>query len=297
MPVLFDEDASSPVFQIRADRSSARRVGRIAWGDTPQLVADMFPPTIVGGSTITVGIGAPFPGWDWLRASAIQVEPYPECPTGPDTSQDIESIPDYKMALVTIDYESINFPIEEPSDGDPVPFLTHRWSLGGEFLTLESHQLEWCDEEKVPDHTTGGVLVPIIEHEVHWPRVINPPFSAMRSRLGKVNDADFQLATGTAQQETLLFLGAELKRDVMSNGARAWDLTYRFSERRVSPKEDTCDELEVGGWNHFWRDDGCSRVNNTGNAKAGWYRMQKMCGSDRHIYQLASFDELFQAEV
>ena len=127
----------------------------------------------------------------------------------------------------------------------------------------------------------------------------------IRNLTGKVNNSLFSFSTGKIPPETLLFLGAELKRDIMSNGVRAWELTYHFSERQVD-SELSCkvggqvvENSDIGGWNHFWRQE---------KKKSGFHPMTRevqiedpsnagvMINTDAKIYTPARFILLYQSE-
>lgn len=328
MPVTFNELVGSPKLNFRTDGASATRIGKIAWGDVPAFINELMPPTVFFGASTSPVLSIGFPEMEYLRVSAIRVEPFLATPIDND-AEDLTytSVAEYQDAKVTIDYDTMSAEQDEGDDLDPVPLLTHRWQAGGEFLTLPNSNLRWVTEQKcAPGITTvtsafhlthdftddtkpvtgdaqAGLLIPTIEHQITWPRVINPPFTAIRNLTGKVNNVLLRFATGKIPPETLLFLGAELKRDIMSNGKRAWELTYHFSERQVD-SEVKCivagvvvENSDIGGWNHFWRQE---------KKQSGFYpmvreiRLKQADGTfedaDAKIYAPGRFARLFIAE-
>jgi hypothetical protein len=80
-----------------------------------------------------------------------------------------------------------------------------------------------------------------------------------------------------------------MEREVMSDGARAWNISYRFSERRVYPQDQDPEAAGVGGWNHSWL---------AGSTDGGWFRLQRKnsSGSDQDLFRKTSFSELFEPE-
>lgn len=298
--VAFNEISGSPKITLTSVRSEAVRQGIIAWSDIDALIADVFPPTINAGIVVEQGAGVAFPGKDFLRADAIEFVAHfgdDDPIQGPDVTQDFDTLATYTSALATITYTTRRFAQEE--DEDPVLFLRHRWSIGGEFLSIGGESAIWKLDSEVTADTEPAIFVPTIEHEITWPRVTSPPFTTIRDRFGKVNDAPFTFVTGTAATETLAFVGAEIQREVLSDGTRAWELTYRFSERRVvSLDEDPTlsgPTPGVGGWNHYWRS-----FDTTDSNVPGFYRVVLINASPvgepfNSIYKQASFDELFQA--
>ncbi len=267
----------------------------------------MFPSTINAGIVVEQGAGIAFPGKDFLRADSLEIIPQHDENDpiqGPDTTQDFDTLPTYSNALATINYTTQRFAQgEADQEEDPVLFLRHRWSIGGEFLSIGGNSAFWAlDGEQAAD-TEPAVFVPTIEHEITWSRVTSPPFATIRDRIGKVNSTVLNFVTGTIAIETLVFIGAEIQRQILSDGSRAWEVTYRFSEKRVMSLDEDSDlsvpEPGVGGWNHYWRsrDTGESHI-------PGFYRIKlnnqatiPSPGEDifNSIYKQASFAELFQS--
>lgn len=261
--ILWEELGNSPQYTVNPQGSQATRYGRINWADFDALVAEVFPVTILSGGANIVGIGAPMPERPYLRASQMTMQPETDAIQGPFDSaslQDFDQLNYYATARVTIQYITPKINITAP-DGDPVPLLTHRWAIGAETLTLPNKGLFWAiDNTAVDEKLNAGILIPKIEHQISWPHVLDPPFDGIRACMGGVNDSTFSLVTGDIAAETLLFLGAELERECLSDGSRAWTVTYRFSEKRLDYPKDQC---LPGGWNHFWDPE-----------RAGFYRMQ-----------------------
>ncbi|MGE3316620.1 MAG: hypothetical protein AB7O26_16000 [Planctomycetaceae bacterium] len=291
--VAWNELTGSPSFEVQPDGAVAERRGLIAWGELDEHVAEIFPPSETEGTAIGQGAGAPFPGRPYLRADSIRIQPFGDRIIGPDDSQEFTSAPEYAQAVLTVRYatpKDAQSEDESNDEGDPAPFLRHRWSVGGEFLSLPASGLEWAESsDVVPEDINAGIFVPTIEHEIRMPRVTAPPFSAIRDRIGTVNSTAISFSTGAIDPETLLFLGAEMEREVMSDGSRAWNVSYRFSERRVYPQDQDPEAVGSGGWNHCWLG---------GNTDGGWFRLlrKNSSGSDQNLFRKTSFSELFQPE-
>lgn len=313
----FDELLGSPTFDFAPDHSRAMRTAYVSWSNIADLLAFVFP-----GS----GFGPPvtMPGYPFLVARSLHVEPIigeKTKPTSPATSDlDFASVNTYDKAKVRIEFET---PPYQPDDQGPDPqlLLQHRLAIGGEFLTIDSYGLKWVDGGLVHEDVTAGKLLPLMEHQMTWQRVEHPPFAVIRDRIGCVNNTAMTFKTGLILPETLLFLGAELRRDILTNGALAWEVVYRFSERNVivtDPSAEgitTSDDCEAaggnfengaceyikGGWNHFYRSEkDCSTTNTCTEfeelllGKTGFYRLQTKSGGD--IYEKRSFAELFVQE-
>ena len=287
MSVAFDEFSDSPTYRFGFSGHSATRHGLIPWGSIKTLVAELFPVSFAADTSGFSGIGKAFPSpfGAALRVDSLEVRPFTDRIIGPgdgsggvDLTTDFDSLVQYEYADCVVTYTTPRFP--DLDEQDPVELLDHKWSAGGEFLTLPSSELQWNDgPTAVSSDITPGRLVPTINHTITWPRVKKPPFAAIRAAIGTVNNAAFSMRTGVAAAETLLFTGAELGQTIMSDGARAWNVTYHVSEKRTEAE----DNSGIGTWNHFWRNE---------SSKVGFYRMET--SSSEKIYRTSNFDTLFQ---
>lgn len=287
----FNWDELEVTFDFKPLSSTATRRGLIAWQRIGIMLAEVFPVPITQGAIQTEGVGVALPGFPWLRADSIHIEPQvPGKVSNTDISYDFSQLNAYENALVTITYITPKFSIngvegntQNPQNPDPVKLLEHRWSIGAEFLTIPpTTSLSWKDNsgDPISDDVLIGVRIPTIEHQVTWPYVIKPPFAAMRSCIGKTNSVALQLQTGTVAAGCLLFTGAELHRQVMSNGDAAWNVSYRFSEKNIQTAAGT-----VKGWNVLW-----NPVSNEFDS------LDKGGVSNNFPYQKTAFSGLFTVE-
>jgi hypothetical protein len=296
MPVttnlLYTPSGAFPQFEVNREGITATRMVRIAGADLSDFVNEIFPPTSVTGATILINPGSPMPDYPFLTAQSMSMQPV--VTKDADFTRTDEEAIDWEHYDCTITYGRNQYTLEDSDEDneDPTEFLKHSWSLGGEYITIPEAGLVWDNGDKVKDQSLqAGKFLPTIEHQITWPHVTDPPFAAMRSSIGRVNNAAVNFQTGTIAIETLLFLGASLSRQIMSDGARAWNVSYRFSERSVGTAGGG-----TGGWNHFLRVD----ANN-----AGWFRLEANNGQTADdgyaaadaIYEQVNFDLLFQSEA
>ncbi len=294
MAVAFDEDNTSPRGSLRDGKRIVTRTGVTDWADVDLFAAELMPPSVAPNKP---AVGAALPGNPLMRVDSFSVDPFGDAKI---TDLSASGLNVYDKAKWTITYERPPYAFDDEealADGDPIPFLSHSWEGGGEFLTLPTQGLIWIvsagspqnpnDTSSVGDDANAGLFIPSIEHQVTWHRVPKPPFSDIRDRIGKVNLKIVEFATGACAPETLLFLNPSMRREIMSDGARAWEVNYKFSERRVIAEDQTA----PGGWNHFYR-------NETG--VAGFYRMKRTVPRtffNQHgisdIYNRIDFAELF----
>ena len=308
-PAGFRLMAGYPTFNITAqgDIRGLRR-GLLPWGELDDFVTLVMPQNVVVGTAMFSFLGASFPGRPFLRVTGIDAKPYVDRTTAIDFNNDYK----HEWWDVTLTYEFLkNQPV---ISGDPIPFLVHRWSVGGDVFQADNQGLQWDNRvlkgQTVPTSSPPGIvwkytdilavacqprdlrngpriITPHIEHEITWPRVPKPPFTAMKKLVGKVNESPISFATGIIHTECLLYNGSQVEMTALSNGDRCWNLTHRFSERQV----DAEDQNEFGGWNHFY----CAsapdkfKLKNTGTATgipdvdlctglSGFYRLEKKIG-------------------
>ena len=168
---------------------------------------------------------------------------------------------------VTINYETAQEGEDnERDEDDPVTFLEHSISGGGQFLSVPPANTT-IDKKDVnglnPDLSTGetadqvndtqqmGLLYPIatIEHTLKWPLVLNPDFEAINAAMNKVNNSVIDFFND-APIETVLFSGYSGSQKFVWNGssstAQPWTLDFKFTERRINRGG------RIFGWNHHY---------------------------------------------
>lgn len=255
--------------------------------DLSDFLYEVFPPNSATNFYATEA--DPLSGK--YRATSVEVTPFqgdkqPIRPGGSFSNADLydhainSERPTYK-AVVT--YSSLQRTYDDASDSsstrDPVTMLSHNISIGGEYITFDTEsRLKWGNyaagnytESTFNDAPTRGIEagfpIPTQEHTVQWHRVVSPPFQDIYERVGCINSDPIEYNVGVFYPQTVLFLGAEISRDVLSDGTRAWSVTYRFSVKKLDEERVTplswldYGGVYYGGWNHFF------------DTKAGYFRL------------------------
>lgn len=284
-----EEMAGSPKFNITKTGVSATRVLRMDWDTAYSAVEELFGQSYVAGVGVVRTAIHTFPGKPFLILESANIDPHdPANPTQTTIGGNITNR--YESgALITLQYKTQPWDQEENSNEDDPDtpagtYLTHRWSLSGEILTLPHSGLEWQNANADGDQDVAADLVPAqviptVEHQFTWHFVPNPPFATIRDMFGKVNSAAF----GGAATETLLFLGAEAQRDITTDGERTWTLDYRFQEKAIKAGG------TIATWNHFYRPD-------AGNAVNPWQRILRK-SDGKPVYELGDFSSLFEFDA
>jgi hypothetical protein len=270
----YEELEGSPTIEGGRKGVTATRIVRIAWEDINAFMFEIFPDPFFGyqGNSF-------FPGFEWLRASKAKIEPFqPNSPSGMNEVMNVYP----GGAKVTVTYTN---PAEDQGmqggaagdhsgpgknagssgghDGEDNQFLTHKVSVGGQFLTWPKKNLQWqlsastgaawtpgapYKDFEVGPETLNQVVVVQLEHTISWSFVLWPPWTAIRQCIGTVNE----VAIAGCPPECALFTGVEASQKITNTGGKAWTLDYKFSEKN----ENASDPLNPQGWNFFLRPDG-----------------------------------------
>lgn len=283
----WEELQGSPKITVDRQGGKSTRMFKIPWDDRNLFLSRTIQPNAISGYPAQSFI----PGWGFQICQSVTFEPQIE-----GTDLPVVSETAYAYCTATVEYapppddQEDNRPDDTPGsgqgggDGNNTPggeqgatggqesdnFTHVTWDInvGGEFLTLPNLGLKWgTDDTDVIEDVHAGMVIPTIEHTVTWHRCRQPPWGAIRSRIGCVNSGSFM----GAETELLLFLGAEGTQERTDQGLSCWTLRYKFSEKPLGYR-----------WNFFFR-------STTGQ----WERLKKKDGGD--IYEKKSFTELWPA--
>lgn len=276
MPVARVPVGGYPRFNFTPRSGSITWKWRINWSDVSAFLYEIFPAS----TNTSIYQSEAEPLSQKLFASSVEIEPL-----GGDAARFSTGINgDYTHsnlyqngAVATVTYSTPESNLSDSGNNpnsngnDPVPFLSHSWSCGGEYVNFDSEaELSWgaydatgvlFDSGDTAKGVEAGFPVPLIEHQIRWSKVKKPSFSAIRDRIGLVNSDPITLrTTGNTRPilpECLLFIGAELQQDVFADGGKGWEVTYRFSERVINEQNIylsalSYGDISYGGWNHFF---------------------------------------------
>jgi hypothetical protein len=276
MFIPFAELEGSPTIQLNPSGTIATRIFRVEWDEW-----QTFAEQLTGGWQRVSGQyrfvePLPFPGLSNVVVDSVLVAPFdPRNPSGEEVVSTAQGLNRYPAAgaKLTVHYKSaVN---DETSDSGSVSkpqtpsgtILTYRADLNVTTVSVPGRAWHWAveDSPKVPDDVNPGLIVPTGSYVAQWDRVASPPWAAIRSLRGKVNESVFF----DAPAGTLLFLGAKASRKFeFLRNASLWTVEYAFEERPVP-------------WNRFFREETNSW---TEIADAG----------ENQPYAAGDFAELFQ---
>jgi len=166
----------------------------------------------------------------------------------------------YNKAELTIRYSTLDYDIDVP-EGATV-YVTEAIEPAAEFLTMQEEGLYWAAAVPLNPNEAPSMVVRMFDWVYTVHRASSVP-ADIWTYIGYVN-SDYvtsrSLGLGFAPG-CLMYGNPSLKREVTSEGATAWTITYRFTHRNngtyASPK----------GWNYFPRSDDLDANNNVTFAK------------------------------
>ncbi len=286
MTVLFKELAGSPTETYGPEGMAAQRRLLCAYEDRLSVVA-----ALLGTANASDGPWqAQYPGHPGVMATRVRVEPFEKKPDDQgaflDLTADLNSYSN-QFAQVVVSYELIDgggYP--KMPGAQPGTILTYRMDFAGEYLTLPGQSLQWQSDATlpVPPDAVPTLRIPIVEHQLTWRHVIDPPWDAIRDCAGTVNNALFMGAAA----ETVLFDGARADRefvglDDFQQPQFGWRITYVFREKAIKILDGIFGETTYG-WNHCYCD--------VPFPNSCWDRLVDQNGNS--LYATEDFDALFE---
>jgi hypothetical protein len=290
MAISFEELNDSPEESFGEQGMRNTRRFLVDWADRYAFVSELAGQGEIGGTG-----PIQYPGFPGVRAVGVKIKPFTNLLDATATTPTLTTqVNTYAgKALVTVEYAYVltEWPgIREITLQDRT-YISIRRSHAAEAVVIKSEHLRFDGAAaNADDPDTFAVFrVPIIEFQVTWHYVANPPWSAINSHIGKVNSAAITANDGSIafEKETLLFDShaanvAFIRLDDGTEPQPMWQLDYVFRYRKVYEKDGTT----VGGWNHIYR---------TKAGEEGFKKVWQGGGTDKPIYQgVANFNDLFQ---
>ncbi len=286
MSVPFEELEGSPQLEITQQGIVARRRFRVAWDQWPSFARQLVGYYRVVGGRWVFEPPEPFPGFPNLLVQHLRVEPFePAVPDKQNLLRPRSGINRYGQAgaLVEAEYRTLYDADNQPRSKLPkVPdgtYLTVEIDHALETLVTPSRLWHWDDPPQNPPlspDTPVGMLIPQTVLKLRWYRVAMPPWNAIRDLRGCVNATEFL----DSPPETLLFLGAEVKRQFhFFQEGGFWCVEYRFQETSRFLSDGT-----LVGWNHLFKE----------QPVGGEHWVRVLDSQSRPMHRPVDFSPLFQ---
>jgi hypothetical protein len=284
MAITFEELEGSPRIRANEQGTTATRLFKVAWSDWQPFARLLVGTYETVGAAIQFVPPLAFPGFQNLLVDEISIDPFdPRNPDGAEVSSitsGTNSYPD-AGARVTAVYRTAFDQNNRPRGDLPtVPqgtILSFSADLATEFLTIPGRVWSWdiAGAPKVPEDVNPGVLLPTGSFQLAWRRVPLPPWNAIRSLRGTVNNATFL----GAPAGTVLFQGARASREFqfIEDGG-FWRIEYEFLEQTKQRSAGA-----AVGWNYFYREE----------ASGGEHWLKIKDDSGNNPYPSSDFSSLF----
>jgi hypothetical protein len=271
MTIPFKELAGSPEETYSSNGLVAERKLLCAWDDRHALVAELLGE----GCGLDGLCRASYPGQSAILVKRVKVEPFYGRPDDQGAFNDVDvQLNTYtgQLAALTVEYELTDISalagmltIEEGT------FVTYRTNASVERIGISADAMSW--EESSQATVSADVVpsrrMPIIQHQITWHGVTQPPWDLIRTCSGCVNASEFLGAAA----ETLLFDGVTADRefiqlDSTGKATYAWRLNYTFRERTIKYASSVGATPLAYGWNHAYRSTGgCERLVDANGAR------------------------------
>lgn len=192
--------------------------------------------------------------WPHLRASSFDIERATNNIMGASagivlTDPERDWITHDTIAIITVDYEPIEFNQDDPQNGT---WATYNRGAMSELQVHPGRGMRWSQSDTpLPRDVEPGVPVPAVRHEVTWHQVRNIPEAQLRALLGTVNGTDFYIP---ASQQTvpaghLYFSESNARTTLDFDGNRTNELTLVYLEKHQMA---FISGGQSYGWNYLW---------------------------------------------
>ncbi len=275
--ISYEEMPGSPSLSGSRDSHKGVRKFLVPWSKIDDFLVEFWPSIENRGWGWEFPEPLGFPGLSWLKALTYSVEPYDPDAIDTTASQQHETGLDtygvraYKEdlgAIVTIEYGVPPYDVYQLNwleDGTNILVNTDR-AYSAEVLKLGKSGWKWGADNldiKAEDAQLGKII-PQVEYNCTWLYVPQPPFWTIQASVGCVNSTQYPFY---APINTLLLIGAEVKRSYARADQYAFTIHYKFLQKWVKTAEVDLDARNPDGtlkgipakgqigWNHIFRTD------------------------------------------
>ena len=191
MTLQMEELEGSPTIRLNRKEMIGTRIFKVDWADWPTFVELVWGVWQNVGSATTYIPASSFYGLPGMWASDIDITPLqPDSPLGGSISLGGIQV-GYNWAKITVTYKPFPIPDGRYPNVPNGTFLVIDGNIGSEYMTVPGRHWQWPDNTSAEDDLTPGLLVPHESIQMSWRWVPQPPWTAMRTIRGCVNNAAF----------------------------------------------------------------------------------------------------------
>ena len=224
--VAYEEVSGSPVETFTDRGFEAARILECAFADRMTLAGQLR-----GGNRLMGGVSVytrpqRYPHYQAAVVDEVRVEPF-----GATVAGDSALATAYELARLSVTYRVPEYGWAGLAEQT---LVSESLEPVVEFLTLPHEQFYWDEQASEPlsESEAPGKLVRMLDWVYTCHQALAVP-AATLSLVGKVNDVEITSVTlGVSfPAQTLLYNPPHLEREITTEGAKAWRLTYRFTYR------------------------------------------------------------------
>lgn len=295
LPLGAEELAGSPTIDIGIDGSTGvRRFYLPNYDDFNEFIGMIIGSYAEVSDEVIAIPPIPFPNSPLMIPTRCNVVPFGDensAYSSNDTGDlSLQEMSYHNGAIVTVTYET---KLDDGSGSSGLPevpdgtYLELEGDIGQQVIELTGRKAwyRFDSDKPIEKDYRLSMVMPTEDFTLTWNYVTRPPWAAIRSARGKVNDAAWlSPAGGTpyfgAQQ--VLFKGCNYNRQfqIATGGRGFWRLVYHFSAQSKYQRDGT-----PVGWNHVLYSDGTT---------TDWEEATLIKGVDSPPYLGTSFDDLFR---
>ena len=257
--VNYKELKGSNVIHGDINRITATRVFRTAWADRLKFVRKMVGEITLGSDGSTV-INQPkqHPEMPGLFATGYVCEPYHDSSriVAKTTSPEVDDPIDYDFAKVTIRYDVSSGQFSTGDPGNPVTLFTEEVRISAQMMQIPGQMFVYSGAAPPqPVEQNVGILVGTVEDSVVFHRAANNKRATVKALVGSLNNATFL----DSPSGSVMFMGADSRRNITTDGIQFWELKYAFKTRvlsHVTTQEDSWQKIwkQGAGWRTILRE-------------------------------------------
>jgi hypothetical protein len=240
------EELQAPTYDISERGITAtRRLRLYDWADVDEYIDDLFPGGVPTGDNPYRPGQSTFPGRSALILRSVKVEPF--------DANNISGTDSYNRAVcgsgadITLEYGTVDYDEQSNPDSnpdDPTTWMSHDISVQQQYMTHALSGLKWSTGgAAVHEDVLPGFPITMINHDLTWHNVPNPPLSTWYTYVGKCNSSTF---LGHAA-ERVIFSGFNAGRQAKTDGSVSYECRLTFQARICQGGTNA----DAAGWNHF----------------------------------------------
>lgn len=246
--IAYSELKGSNVVHAALNRITATRVFRTRWNDRLAFGRKMVGEITLGsdGSTSIIQ-PKQHPELSGLFAVEYTCEPFHDASkiVAKTSGAEVDDPIDYDFAKVTVKYDASSGSFTG-TNGNTVTLITEEVNISAQTMTIPGEMFYYSPVGSPPQPVDQpvSILLGTVEDTVVFHRAATNKRAIVKSLVGTLNTATF----ADSPSGSVMFMGAQSRRSVTSDGVTFWELRYSFKTRVLSHVT-----TQVDTWQKIWK--------------------------------------------